>query len=84
MRHCITPYTLTLLCALCLLAMVGKKTDSLAHLWHAKYKEATCKNEVQPESLPPTEHAVYFDSIRGNLQVSQWKYLDLECLQPVD
>ena len=80
--HCILPINI----ALCILLFSygGKRADTLAHLRHAKCKEATCKNDLESESLPPTERAVYFHSLRVDLQVSQWKYLDLECLQPVD
>ena len=49
----------------------GKRTDILVHLRHVKYKEATCKNDIEPESLPPAERAIYFHSLRVHLQVSQ-------------
>ena len=62
----------------------GSTTDTLAHLRHAKYKEATFKDNIEPESLPPTERAVFFHSLRVHLQVSQWKYLNMECLEPID
>ena len=62
----------------------GNRRDTLAHLRHVKYKEATRKNDIDPESLPPTEQAVFFHSLRVHLQVSQWKYLNLESLKPID
>ena len=34
------------------------------------------------ETLPSTERAMYFHPLRVQLQVCQWKYLNLHCLKP--
>lgn len=44
----------------------------------------TTRSAVEPENLPPTERATFFHSLRVHLQVSQWKHLDLACLNPLD
>ena len=64
--------------------MLVTPTDTLAHLRHVKYKEATFKDNIEPESLPPTERVVFFHSLKVHLEVSQWKYLNMECLKPID
>ena len=42
---------------------------------------ATCA-VLEPETLSPTERAMYLHSLRVHLQICQWKYLDLHCLKP--
>ena len=37
---------------------------------------------LEPETLRPTERAMYFHSLRVHLQVCQWKYLNLHSLKP--
>ena len=44
---------------------------------------STCMH-LQPESLPPTEHALMFHAYRVHLQVAQWKTLSLNCLNPLE
>ena len=36
----------------------------------------TTRSSIHPEKLPPTERASFFHSLRVNVQVCQWKYLD--------
>jgi hypothetical protein len=43
---------------------------------------ATCRSN-EPKELPPTERAAHFHALRVHLQVAQWKYLDLQCLDPL-
>ena len=57
--------------------------ETLAHPRHVKYKEATHIDNIDPESLPPTERTVFFHSLRVHLQVSQWK-LNFKSLKPID
>jgi len=40
----------------------------------------TTRNTVGPDILPHTKRAVHFHALGVHLQVSQWKYLDLDCL----
>ena len=47
-----------------------KLCDSINMEITAKYKTAT-----KPQSLPPTERATYYHSLRVHLQVIQWKTL---------
>ena len=44
----------------------------------------TTLSPLEPANLPPTERAGYYHSLRVNLQVCQWKYLDLHCLKADD
>lgn len=70
--------------ALCIFRYKGKPTDTLTTLRHAKFMQmlATCRS-IEPRELPPTERAAYFHALRVHLQVPQWKYLDLQCLDPL-
>ena len=40
----------------------------------------TTLSSLQPEKLPPTVQAIRYHSMRVQLQVCQWKYLDLTIL----
>ena len=58
-----------------------KNGDRLASLRYAKRMKAVATWSVlEPETLPPREHAMHFHSFRVHLQVCQWKYLNLHCL----
>ena len=60
----------------------GKNGDKLASLRYAKFLLALATWVVlEPETLPPTERALYFHSLRVHLQVCQWRYLNLHCLK---
>ena len=63
----------------------GKRTDTITSLRHPKFMQmlTTCKN-IEPSTLPPTERAAYFHSLRVHLQVMQWQILDLHCLDPTE
>ena len=61
----------------------GENGDTLASLQYTKFTEAVAKCAVlEPETLPPTEQAMYFHSLQVHLQVCQWKYLNLHSLKP--
>ena len=42
------------------------------------------RTEVEPENMPPTERETYYHALRVQLQVAQWKHLDLTCINPLD
>ena len=35
-------------------------------------------------NLPPTERAIFFHALRVNLQVAQWKLMNVNCLNPLE
>ena len=64
----------------------GKESDTLGKLRHVRFLEmsAVATKTIEPQSLPPTERAAYFHSLRVHLQVAQWKTLCLSVLVPTD
>ena len=40
--------------------------------------------DINPGNLPPTEDAVNYHALGVHLEVSQWKQLDLKCLNLLD
>ena len=44
---------------------------------------AKCKTATKPQSLPPTERATYYHSLRVHLQVIQWKTLMITDADPL-
>jgi len=63
----------------------GKDDDTLTSLRHADCHLMTMgKKKLKPETLPPTERAVYFQSLRVHLQICQWATLNLQCLDPTE
>lgn len=65
----------------CSFSFGDKNGDRLASLRYAKRMKAVATWSVlEPETLPPREHAMHFHSFRVHLQVCQWKYLNLHCL----
>ena len=59
----------------------GKCSDSIRKLRYGKYLEmVTTSSSLQPQKLPPTVQAIRYHSMRVQLQVCQWKYLDLMIL----
>jgi len=64
----------------------GGETDgNLGKLRYHKFLEnSTSKKAHDPASLPPTEDAAKYHAFRVHLQVSQWKNLSTEVLDPTE
>ena len=45
---------------------------------------AKSKTAIKPQSLPPTERATYYHSLRVHLQVIQWKTLMTTNVDPLE
>lgn len=45
---------------------------------------ATSNTVIKPQSLPPSESAAYYHSLRVHLQVIQWKSLMTSTIMPTD
>ena len=58
----------------------GKNTDTLTTLRHAKWDQrAMTSNEIDPATLPPSETAAHFHSLRVYLEMSRALALDINC-----
>ena len=63
----------------------GKENDTLASLRRAIFMEnVTTSLTLRPQNLPPSDTAIFFHSLRVQLQVCQWSTLDLGCLNLLD
>ena len=62
----------------------GNPDTTLSQLSYHKYMESIATHSsLQPELLPLAERAIYFHSLRVHLQVCQWKFLFLDCLDTI-
>lgn len=64
----------------------GNDGQDLLELRHNTFMRfaATATTAIKPQSLPPTERAAYFHSLRVHLQVIEWKSLMRVTLPAVD
>ena len=51
---------------------------SLGKIRYQKYIDMSCRGNIQPEKLPPTERASYFHGLRVFYQIMQWRYINEE------
>ena len=66
-----------------MLCIFNGKSETLTALRYAEWRMMVLgKKKLKPESLPPTDRAVYFHALRVHLQVCQWATLNLSCLNP--
>ena len=64
----------------------GKESESLTTLRHAKWEKAILlANDVDPATLPPSERAAHFHSLRVYLEMRRSETLNIDCgLHPCD
>jgi len=64
----------------------GNSNDTLERLRYNQFMEmtATSNTVIKPQSLPPSESAAYYHSLRVHLQVIQWKSLMTSTIMPTD
>ena len=64
----------------------GKADQKLCSLRYTKYfnQLTTSTSKTHPETLPPTSRSTYFHSLRVYLQVSIWRHLGEDGLNPID
>ena len=64
----------------------GKEVANLNDLRYKKYAHLLSKStkSLRPESLPPTESAARYHSLRVYLQTQRWKHLSESHLNPLD
>ena len=64
----------------------GKADDNLNSLRHSIYKRmcSTSASRPLPGRLPPTQRAAYYHCLRIYLQVSQWRNLDVACINATE
>ena len=58
----------------------GKQNESLTTLRHAKWEKAILlNNDVDPATLPPSERAAHFHSLRVYLEMRRSETLNIDC-----
>ena len=63
----------------------GKPDESLTTLRRARFMEnIATPMSINPANLPPTERSPYYHGGTVDLQVAQWKQLNMQCLLTTD
>ena len=45
---------------------------------YQKYADMSCRGNIQPEKLPPSERACFYHGLRTFSQIMEWKNIDEE------